>query len=1019
MIGQETIQKILQVSVLREVIEDFIPLTKYGSDYFGECPMCGKKGKGKGLSVSEKKNVYKCFSCDFGGNSGVSFLMNAQKMEYPAALKYLAEKYNIVIEEETKGPQVKGGKKKFTYRDLQLKASGLGDADQKATVVMDDNTRKIIDVFEPGTLDQYGCISRGDDMVIRYIDLYGKPIMFQKKGSKKPQELYRIRWENPEAHRDKNGKPIKYQSPYGSGSHLFIPQEVRNAFNEGRQFGRLFIQEGEKKALKATKHGMFSVGIMGIQNLGQDGKLPYEIQLIVKTCGIKEVIFVLDSDWDHLSNEIKPGGRVDLRPYSFYNAVRSYGEYLRTFTNLGIYLEIYFAYLLDGRDKGIDDLLSNKLKGKELELRDDIVMAVSEKDGDGKYIKLVKISTLPDLKLKEYWNLHSVHAFAEKYKDRLRELAEFKFGQHKWKFNEKEELVPAHPLLDDEQYWKKEMWTTKDGRERLNISFQYLYAYNFLQRRGFGRIEMANRQFLFCQIKDRVVNIKESHQIRDFCVSFTKEIAPKEDMVDLMNMLYRGAKMYFGPDSLSHLDYMYPVFEASDKNLQHLFFKDSFWKITSDGIDEKPYSELQNYVWSDKINNHEVKWISNDFIQVDKIDGDFISKYGRNNNLDGLEGQFDVLLSEKAAGCHFIQFLLNTSDFYWFKHLNGNRKNKGEDERSVMEKFETNFHFVSKMTAIGYLLHKFRDKSCEKAIVAMDGRNSEVGESNGRTGKSLTFLALKYVIPQVYISGKNRDISEDPFIWEEVDEKIDHIFIDDIRANFDFEFLFPIITGMMTINRKGERKYTLAEKDTPKIGITTNHSINGFGGSFRDRQFLIAFSDYYDDDYKPIDDFGVNFFGEWDFDQWNMFYNFMAHCLMLYFKAQKLGWGVSGSGLIEAPIQRLEQRKKRQFIGENFMHWADNYFGVTDTDDGIELDSANEHIGNKCERIALFSGFMEQCPSEKKYVTPQRFKRKFKEWCEYRSLAFNPYSPDKKAGSISGGDDKSGGTEYFTVIKKN
>jgi hypothetical protein len=104
------------------------------------------------------------------------------------------------------------------------------------------------------------------------------------------------------------------------------------------------------------------------------------------------------------------------------------------------------------------------------------------------------------------------------------------------------------------------------------------------------------------------------------------------------------------------------------------------------------------------------------------------------------------------------------------------------------------------MSAIGYLLHKYRDKSCEKAVIGMDGKLSEVGDSNGRTGKSILGIAIGQVIPQTYIGAKSKDLTDDPFIWEEVTEKIDNIFLDDVRANIDFEFFFPIITGKITIN---------------------------------------------------------------------------------------------------------------------------------------------------------------------------------------------------------------------------
>ena len=139
---------------------------------------------------------------------------------------------------------------------------------------------------------------------------------------------------------------------------------------------------------------------------------------------------------------------------------------------------------------------------------------------------------------------------------------------------------------------------------------------------------------------------------------------------------------------------------------------------------------------------------------------------------------------------------------------------------------------------------------------------------------------------------------------------------------------------------------------------------------------------------------------------------------MLYFKAQKNGWGVSGSGLIEAPLERLERRKQRQFIGENFRDWADNYYGVTDSDDEAAIDANNENIGQDRDRQMLYNSLLERCPSERKWITPQKFKKKFKEWCDYRGFVFNPYSPDKKSGKTYGGDKKTAGTEYFCIIVK-
>ncbi len=270
------------------------------------------------------------------------------------------------------------------------------------------------------------------------------------------------------------------------------------------------------------------------------------------------------------------------------------------------------------------------------------------------------------------------------------------------------------------------------------------------------------------------------------------------------------------------------------------------------------------------------------------------------------------------------------------------------------------------------------------------------------------------MIPQAYIGAKAKDLENDPFLWEEVTEKTDNIFLDDVRANMEFEFLFPIITGKLQINSKGLKRWTLSERDTPKLYITTNHAINGSSSSFKDRQALIAYSDYYNEEYKPVDEFGINFFDEWDERQWNLFYNFMADCLRLYFQAAENGWGYNHSGLIQSPTERLDQRRLRQFIGEDFLTWAGEYFNVQDPESIDSSDGANLNIA--IPRSELYNTFLEKTPTQRKFMNPFRFKKKMIAWCEYHKAKFNPQCVDKFGRP--GQDDKRGGIEYFTIANE-
>ena len=97
MIDQATIQKIFDAADIYEVISDFVSLKKRGVNYVGCCPFHNEKTGS--FTVSPSKGIYKCFGCGKGGNA-VNFIMEHEQLSYVEALRWLAAKYNIIIEEK-------------------------------------------------------------------------------------------------------------------------------------------------------------------------------------------------------------------------------------------------------------------------------------------------------------------------------------------------------------------------------------------------------------------------------------------------------------------------------------------------------------------------------------------------------------------------------------------------------------------------------------------------------------------------------------------------------------------------------------------------------------------------------------------------------------------------------------------------------------------------------------------------------------------------------------------------------
>ncbi len=104
MITQNTIQQILSRVEIIDVVGTFIKLKRRGANYLGLCPFHNEKSPS--FTVSPSKEIYKCFGCGKTGNS-ISFLMEAEKYSYVEALRWLAQKYNVHIEETEQTPEQK------------------------------------------------------------------------------------------------------------------------------------------------------------------------------------------------------------------------------------------------------------------------------------------------------------------------------------------------------------------------------------------------------------------------------------------------------------------------------------------------------------------------------------------------------------------------------------------------------------------------------------------------------------------------------------------------------------------------------------------------------------------------------------------------------------------------------------------------------------------------------------------------------------------------------------------------
>ena len=950
---------------IRKVIPN--PLTGSGATQFCTCPECGKKGKGKGLAVTYKPgqglNIAKCFSCGFslvGPVAAHMYFKGYSKDDYVKAIEETASITGYFLkgmpQEATQKQTTKKRGKSFCQK--QLEESGLTEKDVTARWLMPDGSVIMRPTMTSGGVEKFTWqVNESDDeMIIHYLDLEGAPMKFQPKGNAKKLIPYiRVRWSVPELNVDEAGKPIKYQTGKGAPVKFYIPQVIRSLYQDEQQIETLFIQEGEKKAEKACKHGMLSIGIQGIYNIGnEETGLIKELQYLVRRCKIKNVVMIMDSDWDHLSKNIHDGSSIDSRPRQFAKAVIKFKDYVDILNSFDHSVDIWWGHVNenDKKEKGVDDILVGSLKGKEADLMPDVNHTMLQHDGKVKYLDIHKISSKTDYQIYDYWSLNDKDKFLERYSESLKDLKKFRFGRIAYRRTEDGGVIADGALGDSEK-----IWTTKVKDDEKKVNFDIIAALSLLKANGFRNIhtkDLPPGEYRLIKIENQVVYDSSNVDIRNFLYSYVLQTT-KDKTVHAAFAQNLGS--FMGQYQCERLEQIEDNFSDAQPDEQIYSFRNCQVMATPHGIKTAPAIGL---TWSERR-------INRDFSRVPLVKS--IEK------LD--ESTYEFTFSPEAYKSDFFVFLANTCNF----------SGTAFSDMTIEETKTLYHHLVNKMTSIGYLLTDYKYMTEQKTIVAMDDKVSEVGKACGRSGKSLIGKAIEMMTTQAQLDGKKPGLESDEFIFSEVTPKTRNIFIDDVRQKFSYERFFNQITGNISVNPKGAKRFSIDFEHAPKFYITTNHAISDNQPSTLARIAITTFSDHYNINNQPIDEFGRMFFSQWDAEQWNLFYNLMIECVHYYLHSMQMEWQKKGWGIVLPPMENVKRRNLRQRIGEAFLQWAETAF-----------DPTGGKINQKLDRQELYKNFHEMFPGNTFAVPAAYFRDKLEAFCEYSGLHLNINRPHKKTG---------------------
>src|SRR3989339_169368 len=435
----------------------------------------------------------------------------------------------------------------------------------------------------------------------------------------------------------------------------------------------------------------------------------------------------------------------------------------------------------------------------------------------------------------------------------------------------------------------------------------------FLEENGFCKLKLE-KGYIMLRVQKNIVHEVEIFNIKDFVINHLKGLdgGHYTDVKKsrVIDEVMKGASQHFVLPFLEFLETKELNFLRDTKEKGYLFFSNCFVEITKSKITSKRYEELEGFIWDKQV-------IRKCFV-----------------------------VSKKES--EFGKFISNIC--------------KSEAAR-----------IDSMRSALGYLLHNYKDSTNAKAVIFLDERIMD--GAYGRSGKGVVSKAIGKLRKSIRLDGRNFTFAKN-FVFQSVTLDTAIIEFNDVTKKFNFDKLFSIITDDITVEKKNQNEIIIPFHESPKVLISTNYTIDGSDDSTLDRQFVIEFSDHYNIKHTPITEFGHRFFDEWSNEDWINFFNYMVGCFQIYLQ----------KGLIQYNHINLERKKLINSTSEEFA----DYFET------IEL--GKEHL-----KKDLFENFRKEY-DEYADMQAVRFAKWIKDAAKIKGIKINSFffSLERKEAKVQG-----------------
>lgn len=432
---------------------------------------------------------------------------------------------------------------------------------------------------------------------------------------------------------------------------------------------------------------------------------------------------------------------------------------------------------------------------------------------------------------------------------------------------------------------------------------------------GIYRYDTSLDDFVLCQITNNLISKISQKQIVDMFEEYIKNIPPIDHMV-------------------------------GDEE------KQSKVTVTADTILPNIYNQL------DRLFNKKILERLRPDTEIVLQEDTLTSKYVYFKNA------YTVITADKITSCNYSTL----SKKIWKSNIL-NHEFEHTEEEGNFEKFifnvssKNNERKQSLMSMLGYLQHDYHQY--KKHLILLTDMNSDGGEPNGRTGKTLIGKALSYTLNQnpidtVYteIDGKTFNPKDTKkYMTADIDTKLIHV--NDIFAWFKIEDVFTDITDGLKVHHHYEKPFIIMAK----MMMTANMTVRLSGSSAWDRVKVFEVSNHYSDKYNPEMEFGQWFFRDWDNKEWNKFYSFMARCCQVFLK----------HGIIEPEMVNYNKRMLIEHTAPEFVSWFEEYFTEFLKNNQDEM----HHL--ELRKRSIYDSFTTEYPD---FLKNRRFtQRRISQWC--------------------------------------